>query len=263
MEKTIKIEGTLSGTNMETLLDFTVLLGERIQVCGGELWRTEEMIRCVFHAYGVRDVQIFLLPHLLLVSIRGDTGPQVTRQKAIGDTAVDLEELTRLNRLVRQVCLTPPDPDTLLELLTQVSHVPGYCFPQVAGGMVLALLSLVYLFGGGGAEAVLSVVGILLVMGMQRFLNRQIREVNKMALNAASTFLTGTLALLISRFWTLDPYLVMIVVAFGLMPGVPLINSFRELLCGRVMTGSLLVLQVLAETLSIVAGYYLSIVCFA
>lgn len=262
MEEIIEKELIPKGTDIETLLDFTVLLGERIQVRGGELWRTEEILNCIFRSYGVEDVQIFMLPHLLLVSIRNGGDPQLTRQKVIGDTDVNLEELTRLNRLVRKVCTERPAPDKLLKLLAEATQGPHYSFPQVVGGMVLALLMLVYLFGGGRNEAIISVAGILIVMLMQNFLNRHIPDANKLVLNASGTFLVGTLALLCTGVMALDPYLVMIVVAFGLMPGVPLINSFRELLCGRVMTGTLLLLQVMAETLSIVAGYYLAIVLF-
>lgn len=259
MEEVITKKMIPQGNRMEMLLDFAVLLGERILVRGGEFWRTEELLNCIFRAYGVEDVQIFLLPHLLLVSIRNGGKSQLTRQKTIGDTDVNLEELTRLNALVRQVCTERPKPELLLEMLAETTRAKGYTFPQVVGGMVLALLTLVYLFEGCVNDAVFSVIGILLVMLMQKFLNSHIRGVNKLVLNAAGTFLVGVIAIGASSVLVMDPYVVMIVVAFGLMPGVPLINSFRELLCGRVMTGTLLILQVFAETLSIVAGYYVAI----
>lgn len=259
MEQVIEKEMKPQESRMEMILDFAVLLGERIQVRGGELWRTQEMLQCIFDAYGVEDAQIFILPHLLLVSIRNGGKSQLTRQKVIEDTDVNLEELTRLNRLVRRVCAERPAPGILMELLKDATRGAQYSFHQVMGGMVLALLMLVYLFGGGWSEAAVSVVGIVLIMALQKLLSSRINGMNKLVSNAFGTFLVGLMSLFLAGFFTLDPYLVMIVVAFGLMPGIPLINSFRELLCGNVMTGSLLLLQVFMETASIVAGYFIAI----
>lgn len=259
MEEIIEKELIPQGTKSEKLLDFAVLLGERILIRGGEFWRTEEMLRCIFRAYEIEDVQITLQPHLLLVSIRNGGSPQQTRQKVIGDTDVNLEELTRLNRLVRTVASKKPDVNMLLYLLSEATRGHHYTFPQVVGGMMLALLTLVYLFGGTWPDAAVSVVSIVCVMYFQRFVNSRITDANKLVLNAAATFLVGCAAIALGWLLPVDAYLVMIVVAFGLMPGIPLINSFRELLCGRIVTGSLLGLQVLAETLSIVTGYYLAI----
>lgn len=262
MEEIIEKELKPQGTEMDMLLDFAVLLGERILIRGGEFWRTEEMLRCIFRAYKIDDVQISMQPHLLLVSIRNAGAPQLTRHKVIGDTDVNLEELTRLNRLVHRVAARKPEPEYLLEYLKEATYGQHYTFPQVVGGMMLALLTLVYLFGGGVWEAVISIFSIVGVMLVQHFVNGRLTEPNKLVVNAAMTFAVGCFTIAAAAALPMDAYLVMIVVAFGLMPGVPLINSFRELLCGRIVTGSFLLLQVMAETLSIVAGYYVSISLF-
>lgn len=262
MEEIIEKELIPQGTELDMLLDFAVLLGERILIRGGEFWRTEEMLRCIFRAYKIEDVQISMQPHLLLVSIRSGGAPQLTRHKAIGDTDVNLEELTRLNRLVHRIASQKPEPEILLELLKEATYGQHYTFSQIVGGMMLALLTLVYLFGGGIWEAVVSVVSILGVMLVQRLVNARLTEPNKLVVNASLTFVVGCFAIVAAVALPMDAYLVMIVVAFGLMPGVPLINSFRELLCGRIVTGSFLLLQVMVETLSIVAGYDLAISLF-
>lgn len=252
----------LQRDDMEKLLDFVVRLAERIQVCGGEFWRTEETIRAIFRAYRINDVEVFSLTHLLIVSIRAEGEEQLSRHISIGDTAVDLEQLTNLSRLIKLICALRPAPAALPALLEEASHGHGYSFPVFAAGMMLAIVTLCRIFGGGLNEWIVSGLGILLVLGIQKLLTRTFPGSNAMVSNILCTFVVGALTILCSGIFTLDPYIVMISVAFGLMPGVPLINSFRELLCGRIMTGTFLLLQVLMETMAVVGGYYLSLQIF-
>lgn len=134
-----------------------------------------------------------------------------------------------------------------------------YSFPAVLLGVTCALLSLVYLFNGGIKDAVVVVVCNIGIQVMNRLLG-QVHGTNKMAINASATFFGGCVALAAHRIgFITDPYLVMIVVAFALLPGLQLVNAARELLYGRAMSGSLFLLQVFLETLSIVAGFSFAI----
>ena len=47
-----------------------------------------------------------------------------------------------------------------------------------------------------------------------------------------------------------------------MIPGIPLVNAVRNLLCGNEMNGILEILKVLMETVAIVLGLVLSIYLF-
>jgi len=111
MEEVIEKELIPKGTDMETLLDFAVLLGERIQVRGGELWRTEEILNCIFRAYGVENVQIFMLPPLLAETTHGQhyTFPQVAGGMVLALGTMIMPLLLNSRKYLREIASGPVD----------------------------------------------------------------------------------------------------------------------------------------------------------
>lgn len=249
-------------TDADHIMDFAMALGEQLIICGGELWRAEEILNTVFHVYEMEDASVMILPNLLTISARKAGHKVITRQRNIGEVSVNLEKLTRLKRLVHSLCTDREEPEKLMERFRQAADVPPYSSGIALLGLLTAILSLVYLFQGNWAEAGLVLFCIVGVYGIRVVLGRM-RDANHMAVNAVASFFAGTVALFAGGMsGGIDPYLVMIVSAFAMLPGIPLINSARELLYGRVMSGSLMLLQAFLETGFIVAGFYLSIALF-
>ncbi len=249
-------------TDADYIMDFALALGEQLIICGGELWRAEEILHTVFQVYEMEDASVMILPNLLIISARKAGHKVVTRQRNIGEVSVNLEKLTRLKRLVHELCEKPEEPEKLMGLFRQAADVPPYSFGISLAGLLCAILSLVYLFHGSLAEAGIVLLCIVGVHGIKA-VSGQIQNVNHMAVNAAAAFLAGSAALFAGMAGAaVDPYLIMIVSAFAMLPGIPLINSARELLYGRVMSGSLMLLQAFLETVFIVAGFYLAITLF-
>ncbi len=247
-------------TDADYIMDFAMALGEQLIICGGELWRAEEILNTVFQVYEMEDASVMILPNLLTISARRAGHKVITRQRNIGEVSVNLEKLTRLKQLVHTLRTDREEPEKLMERFWQAVDVPPYSSAITLLGLLTAILSLVYLFQGNWAEAVLVFFCIAGVYGIRVVLG-QMRDANHMAVNAVASFFAGTVALFAGGMsgGRIDPYLVMIVSAFAMLPGIPLINSARELLYGRVMSGSLMLLQAFLETVFIVAGFYLSI----
>ena len=108
-------------------------------------------------------------------------------------------------------------------------------------------------------DAVFIGVGIVLVMGLDMYLS-VIPGTRKMAVSAAGAWLAGMIDVIGCRMGVLpDPFHVMVVTALGLVPGIPLINSFREMLCGRVLCGGLLFMQAFMGVLAVVCGFWVAL----
>lgn len=76
-------------------------------------------------------------------------------------------------------------------------------------------------------------------------------------------WVSGTLGLLLVRFGIGEQYFSIIITSSMMMiPGIPLVNAVRNLLCGNEMNGILEILKVLMETMAIVLGLVLSIYLF-
>lgn len=243
-------------TDIMHVMDFAADLGEEVLVCGGELWRVEEVIRSIFCTYGLQDGGVFMLPHTLIVSARaGDSEEYVMRQKSVGEIIINMEELSRLTTLIHKIHMEKPDPNELKGMLKQAVKGDGYPAAVTVCGMVIALLSLNYLIGGNLVDAVFIGIGIAIVMGSDMYLS-SIPGTRKIAVSAAGSFVIGLIVVAGYRMAIItDPFHVMVVTAIGLVPGIPLINSCREMLCGRVLCGSLLFMQAFIEVLAVVCGF--------
>lgn len=241
-------------------MDFAVDLGEKVLVCGGELWRVEQILRQIFDAYGLLDTNIFMLPHTLIITTKDPNHETILRHRSVGGIVVNMDELSQLNTLIRRVVETRPASGELKGMLEEtLSGGKHYSKPLTVLGMVIALVSLNYIIGGDWRDAIFVALGISIVMGADMYLS-DIPGSNKMVICGLGSFVIGAMDMLAWRAGIVaDPYHILVVTAIGLVPGIPLINSCRELLCGRVLGGALLFMTAFMETLFAVCGFAVAI----
>ncbi|MBO6163779.1 MAG: threonine/serine exporter family protein [Lachnospiraceae bacterium] len=247
---------------LNELMDFAVEFGARVMTSGGEIWRTDDLLHLIFHAYGIEEPDIFMLPHTLMISVQPEDQEPVMRHKTVGDILVNMEQLTQLNRLAWEIRDNHIPVSTLKEKLHAISIHPPYPRPMIICGMAIALLSLNYFIGGGVMGGVLVSIGIAIAMGTQMYMH-EIFPVNHLLLCGISSFLAGSVIMIGYKTGLhSNPYLLMIINCIGLIPGIPLINACREMLNGRVLSGGLLFMTAFLETLAVACGFYLSLVIF-
>jgi uncharacterized membrane protein YjjP (DUF1212 family) len=87
--------------------------------------------------------------------------------------------------------------------------------------------------------------------------------VNKIITNVLSMLTIGTLSLIMVKIGIGQNYAT-IMIADGLIviPGIPLVNATRNLLCGNEMNGILEIMKVILETATLVGGLVLSVHLF-
>lgn len=252
-------EKELTQEQAAEVMDFAICLGEEILVRGGELWRVEAVLNEVFQDYGLKNTAIFMLPHTLLITTYKEGEQSILRHKNIGAIVVDMEKLSRLNTLIRQVREEQPEPSELSGMLKTAVAGKTYSRPMTLLGMVIALLSLNYIIGGGWKDAIFIALGISVVMGADLFLGA-FKRTNKMLVCGVGSFLICAIDLLAFHAGIVtDPFHILVVTSIGLVPGIPLINSCREMFYGRVLGGALLFMTAFMETLAVVCGFAVAI----
>lgn len=254
----------LSRLEIAQLTEFAVDYGASLLMSGGEIWRADVMTRRIFDIYQVKNAEIFMLPHNILISVKPEgESESVVCHREVGEIHVNLEQLTALNRLVWSLRDAPLPTAELGQKLREVSV--GHVYPRymIIAGMALALVSLSYYFRAGVMGAVLVALGIAVAMGFQMYLGGRL-HVNHFLLCGASAFLAGCVLMLGSALGLHpDPYLLMVINCIGLIPGIPLINACREILLGKVLNGGLLFMTAFIETLAVACGFSLASFCLA
>ncbi len=239
------------------LLCLSVDIGEKILECGGEIHRVENTIERICRAYGAVHVEVFVIPTLILASIRMADNGYSSQVRRVTGTFNDLARLESFNSISRRVCVTTPPLEELDAIIKQEKEkkpVPLWMtmlsYSLVAGAFTV-------LFGGNLWDALAgALVGILLAP-VSRIKGEYI---NQMARTLIMSFLAGSLSylcVLLSIGQHID--MVMIGTIMLLIPGLAFGNAIRDLLCGDTVAGLLKTVQSGLLTIMIVLGYALSI----
>ena len=216
----------------------------------------------VCSTYELDDVSIFLLPTYVSVSARDRSGYSAVRQASIPAGGINLTRLMSLNRLSYRVKEQHPSPDRLGSLLEKASDTKDYPDPVVLLGQICAMSCLCLLFGGGFREILC--VAAVTVLAHYLLILLAIPGVDKMLTKALLMWIVTSAVFLLSSAGITDKQPVVIITALMLViPGIPLTNAVRSMLCGNELSGGMQTVRVTVETMALATGIFLSMVMFS
>ncbi|MCD8220967.1 MAG: threonine/serine exporter family protein [Clostridiales bacterium] len=248
-------------SEIDYILDFAVNLGKQELLSGATLERVNETVGVVCHSYGLHDVSVFSLSSILIVSAKNAQGTAASRQVMIPAAGIHLERLRSLNELYHSICREKPDPATLRGRLREVMSVKEYPEAVVILGNLLATASLTFIFGGTARDALAAMVNMFVLYWLLKLIGTS--GINKIISNILCTLVEGTLAILLVRIGLAQNYFIVIIAnTMLIIPGIPMVNAMRNLLCGNEMNGILQFFRVLIESAALASGLVLSIYIF-
>lgn len=246
----------------EMVLDFCVELGHRMILSGANVERVHLAIERVCSPYELNDVSIFLLPTYISVSAKDRSGYCAVRQASIPAGSINLTRLMSLNRLSYTVKEQRPSPDRLAALLEKASDTKDYRDPVVLFGQICAMSCLALIFGGGIREIICAAV--VTVLAHYLLILLAIPGVDKILTNALLMWIVTSTVFLLSAAGITDKQPVVIITALMLViPGIPLTNAVRSMLCGNELSGEMQTVRVTVETMALATGIFLSMVMFS
>ena len=237
---------------IDYILDFCKELGKQMIASGANIERVDHCIERVCHSYGLHDVTCANLTTRISISAKDENKDYAHRQTDVPPQNINLEKLKKLNNLSYQVCIEKPKEETLYDLLHSVK-TNDFPWWAIMLGFMVAMMALARIFCAGWTEILIVELNTLVLFGLSKLFSRI--HINKIITNFISMFLCSLIAMgfyalgFISSF-----YIVCITNAFFLIPGIPMINCARNILCGNEMNGAIDLLKVLLEVCTIVAG---------
>lgn len=88
----------------DALLNTATQIGYMLLANGAEIYRVEESMNRVLHAYGVMDCGVFVVPSSIMVSVTTGQGHTVSKIKRVYTHATNLAKVERVNDLCRRTC---------------------------------------------------------------------------------------------------------------------------------------------------------------
>ena len=237
---------------IEYILDFCKELGKQMIASGANIERVNLSIERICHAYGLHDVTCANLTSRISISAKDENKRYAQRQTNVPPQNINLERLKKLNNLAFDVCKDKPKEETLYDLLHDIK-TNDFPWWVMMIGFIVAMMALARIFCAGWSEILVVELNTLLLFGLSRALTKA--HINKIITNFFSMFLCSLIAMGFYAMHFINSfYIVVITNAFFLIPGIPMINCARNILCGNEMNGAIDLLKVLLEVCSIVAG---------
>lgn len=228
------------------LLNLCAEMGRQLMECGAEIYRVEDSILRLMHAYQVPDAQAFVIPNCMIVGLTPPDGHPITRLCRIPDHGTDISRLEACNDLCRRLCRDAPPLDQARREVAAISQgCPRYSKRMVLLGYFLGPAFFTFFFGGGPLDALCGgacglIIGLFLVLmkskvGPNAFFRTLI--------TAGISSLAALIFVRLGIGQSVDA--ITIGALMLLVPGVALTNSMREVMAGDIISG----LSHLAESL--------------
>lgn len=247
--------------NIDDILSFCVNLSRNLILSGANLERVQLAVEIICKAYGLSDVSIFLLSSHISVSAVDTEGNYSSRQASIPPSGIHLERLRSLNRLSYKIAEITPNPKMLSQMLERSMNVSDYSDSIVLGGKICAASCLSFMFGGRFTEVIPVAFVTALIHYLMQYFERT--GLDRLVINALTMFIASTAAaaFMISGLCNNLPA-VLITVSMLVIPGIPLVNAMRNLLCGHENNGILQMLKIFVETMALGLGVYAALEIF-
>ena len=218
----------------DRLLNFVCELGIRLIRNGAEIYRVEESISRVIHAYGYSDSEVFAIPSFIVTNILVD-GKNYSKMVKVRTAGNNLERLSGINDLCRKICSENIPIDEAEKKLREIVAMKTYptALSYAAYGVVAAFFTLFY--GGSALDAVISFFSGLVVKFVVSGTKKL--KVNVFFSNIAASALLAVIPTLLS-YLTSDIHLDKIIIGaiMLLVPGIAIMNVVRDILAGDMLT---------------------------
>lgn len=247
--------------NIDEVLDFCVNLSRKMIVSGANLERVHLAVEFICKAYNLKDLSIFLLSTYISVGAYDSDGRYSSRQAAIPPAGIHLERLRCLNQLSYRVAEVTPPTRLLAKMLEKSSDVRDYNDMIILIGRICAVFCLCFMFGGSFSDLIPVAFVVALVHFMMPLFSRA--GLDRLVINSLTMFIASSFAILFmcSGFNNNLPA-VLISVSLLVIPGIPLVNAMRNLLCGSEINGILQMLKIFVDTMALGMGIYAAIMLF-
>ena len=231
-------------------------LGEKLLLCGAEVYRVEDTVKRVGKAYGARYVNVFVVMSMIMITITFDGAEPITvMRRAIKGNSISLRRLMLLNSLSRRICAHEISVDEARAELEKIDKLRSVSLLQLVLGGALSTAAFAFFFGGTLIDSVVAALVSTVITTLTFYFKK--KSLNGVMSTLAVSFSGGLLALLFSHICgaSYSADVAMIADIMIIVPGMGFTNALRDLMTGDTMTGTMRLAEVLMNVLAIAGGY--------
>lgn len=235
---------------LECLLDMGQILLEN----GAEISRVEDALSRTAKPYGVKHVDAFVIPSIIILSIEFDDLDALTETRRIySSTGTFFHKIERVNSLSRKICREHVTLSEFRSSLNEIAAMTKNDSMLTLGG-ILAAGSFTLFFGGSLNDSIVASIFAVFVLFLQNRLART--EINTTASNLLISLIIGLCVGIPCRLYTfIHPDKILIGDIMLLVPGLAMTNSVRNILVGNTISGVIRLIESFIWALALAGGF--------
>jgi len=212
-------------------------LGYGLLESGAEIYRVEEAIARLLHAYGVSEADPFVIPNCIIVSFVTPEGQSMTQVRRMPSHGTDVDLLERYYGLGRRLCRETPPLEEAKAALADIRRTRrSYPLPLLLLAYFLGTAAFSLFFGGTVRDALCGgLCGTAVGFALYAMTTLHANLFFKSMLGAA---LSAFLALGFTHLGIGEhSQLITIGALMALVPGIVFTNAIRDVMAGDMVAG--------------------------
>jgi uncharacterized membrane protein YjjP (DUF1212 family) len=235
------------------ILQISSEAGRIILESGGETYRVEETIRRMCNAFGYDDADSYVTPTGIMISIKDEKGVIVSLVRRISSRTVNLEKISKVNDLSRNVKEKNLSPEYVEKELKQIDQLKSYNKIAIIIFSMLTVGFFSLLFGGNIRDFIVAaIIGAIIKL---MAITLQDLKINIFFVNLLGGALATLIALISIHFGfgnSLDNIIIGSIML--LVPGIAITNAIRDTIEGDLVSGMAKGMEAILISVAIAAG---------
>lgn len=222
--------------NSEKILNLCLRAGDVMLKSGAETSRVEETIDRIGRTYGATDVESFVMPTGIIISVRMNDQVVTGILRIHGIQTVNLHKVHVINDISRRFERGQIDDKRVEELLTEIESKPGLYrlrYQHLAAGLSSGAFAV--LFGGSWPEFFVGALAGWVSNTLVGKLADKMPNFLSVFFAALAGMIVSALGIIFNFATRADAAIIGAVIP--LVPGLTLTNAVRDLMAGELISG--------------------------
>ncbi len=242
-------------------LKLAVMLGAALMENGAEIYRVEESIIHVLRAYGLKRIDVYALPNIIIVTIETEEDVPYTKTRRIYHRTVDFERLIHLNDFTRRLSANPVLPEAGIDELSTYCIGCGYSPVVIWLSYLLAAASFAVMSGGSLWDAGVSILCVFLARIVTTPM--ELYHANDFFTTLVATYIQLVVAFVFSTYFAhLHFNNIIIGTLMMLFPGRSFMTAVRDVIAKDLSAGLIEAVEAIVVAVAIAIGSALAYASF-
>ena len=232
----------------EQTLSAVLDAGELLLTSGAEAARVEDTMRRLARAYGFVRADVLTITASMAVTVRTADDQVITQTRRILRRGTDMRCIEAVNELSREVCVNPVPPEELHARLEAIRTAPDKLRCRLPLAYLITSGSFAVFFGGTWRDGVAAMLCSMLLYVIGVLGDRiSLQPLVLTMVSSAAMCAAATLTVKTGMGQNLDYIIIGNIML--LIPGIPFVNSMRDIFVGDTITGLLSAFEAVCERL--------------